>query len=643
LCVAFEEAVRGQPSLVALAGEPGIGKTALCRQLAQYIQDHKGLVLWGVCPEADSPSLAYVPIVQALDAYMLSVDDAQLARDLDSDASDVARIAPQVRQRLGVQVSGPGDPEEDRWRLLQAVTRLLRNLADGRPLALVIEDLHQADRGTLDLLVHMSQRIGDARLLLVGTYRDFEVDRTHPLSSALADLRRSPHFTRIALRGLTLPEVHELYQRVHGQDVPLARAEAVHRRTEGNPLFVQEVLRYLVEVGLLLRDNGAYVVIDRDRVEAEVPEGLRDVVGKRLSRLSERTNEVLHVAAVIGREFRLDVLRRVSELSEDTVLGTLEEAQARAIIEASGGFGALARFRFTHAFFRQTLYDEIFGPQRIRWHRLAAAVLEDVYAEHLDEHAGELAAHYAHSSDPADLARVLTYDELAAQAAMRVSAYSDSARHLEPALQVETVLKTRAPLKRCDLLLSLGEAMLAMQQPARAVVSVAAEAFQLAESEADSTRAARAAIQALDALLRRAPTVVPHIEEVNEWVARADLYAAPDSLERAYADTWTGVLALVTGRPADVCDPLLRAVELGRRLGDNRLCGRHRIRADTRAGAATCQHPGALGQRVSSPFTPRDAECRPGLLLDRHRCCAVRQRGSQRGRTRLAGAGPSGR
>jgi hypothetical protein len=109
-------------------------------------------------------------------------------------------------------------------------------------------------------------------------------------------------------------------------------------------------------------------------------------------------------------------------MTEDAILESLEEAHARAIIEASGGYGALARYRFTHAYFRQTLYDEIFGPRRIRWHRLSAAVIEEVYAETLNEHAGELAAHYAHSSDSADLARALTFDELAAHEAMRVSA-----------------------------------------------------------------------------------------------------------------------------------------------------------------------------------------------------------------------------
>jgi predicted ATPase len=159
---------------------------------------------------------------------------------------------------------------------------------------LVLEDLHEADRGTLDLLVHFARQSGDTRLLVLGTYRDVEVDRMHRLSATLAELRRFPYFLRIGLRGLSLAEVHRFYSQLRGRDVPLSRAETVHKQTEGNPLFVQEVLRYLVEAELVVRRDGGYVPTDVSLIEADVPEGLRDIVGKRLSHLSERINEVLH-------------------------------------------------------------------------------------------------------------------------------------------------------------------------------------------------------------------------------------------------------------------------------------------------------------------------------------------------------------
>src|SRR6185503_16891446 len=129
------------------------------------------------------------------------------------------------------------------------VTYFLRNGSTVQPLVIVLEDLHWADRGTLDLLLHVSRNLTGARLLIVGTYRDVEVDRSHPLSGVLADLRRSANFSRVPLRGLTVDEVHRMYEALRGQATPWAQAEAVFRATEGNPLFVQEVLRYLVEEG----------------------------------------------------------------------------------------------------------------------------------------------------------------------------------------------------------------------------------------------------------------------------------------------------------------------------------------------------------------------------------------------------------
>src|SRR5207245_2089157 len=158
-------------------------------------------------------------------------------------ATDVARIVSEIRERVQVDVRPSGDPEEDRWRLLQSVTGFFRNASNVQPLLIVLEDLHWSDRGTLDLLVHLARNLDGARLLVVGTYRDVEVDRAHPLSSTLAELRRSSNLPRVLLRGLTVDEVHRMYEAIRGQSVAWAQAELVHRQTEGHPLFVQEVLR----------------------------------------------------------------------------------------------------------------------------------------------------------------------------------------------------------------------------------------------------------------------------------------------------------------------------------------------------------------------------------------------------------------
>jgi predicted ATPase len=163
----------------------------------------------------------------------------------------VARIVSEVRERLKIEPGPQVNPEEERYQLMQGVTEFLGSAAMSQPLLIVLEDLHSADKGTLEMLEHVGRNLTDKRLLIVGTYRDVEVDRTHPLSAALAELRRLPGFARLLLRGLNADEVRRLLSSIAGQEVPWSLAEVVHRQTEGNPLFVQEVVRYLVEEGVI--------------------------------------------------------------------------------------------------------------------------------------------------------------------------------------------------------------------------------------------------------------------------------------------------------------------------------------------------------------------------------------------------------
>jgi eukaryotic-like serine/threonine-protein kinase len=184
LQAAYDAAVSGQSALAMVVGEPGIGKTSLCEQVATYATIRGGKTLVGHCYEEGSLSLPYLPFVEAMRSYVLARDPDGLRRDLGSGAGEVARIVSEIRDRLQVELPASGAPDDDRWRLLQATGGFLRNAAAVQPLVLVLEDLHDADRGTLDLLLHLSRNLGAARLLIVGTYRDVEVDRAHPLSAS---------------------------------------------------------------------------------------------------------------------------------------------------------------------------------------------------------------------------------------------------------------------------------------------------------------------------------------------------------------------------------------------------------------------------------------------------------------------------
>jgi serine/threonine protein kinase/class 3 adenylate cyclase len=567
---AFDAALSGHGALVMVVGEPGIGKTSLCEQLATYVAMRGGIALVGHCYEEGSLSLPYLPFVEAMRSYVMSRESDTLRAELGSGAGEVARIVSEVRERVTVEPAPAGDAEESRYHLLQAVTGFLRNASAVQPLLVILEDLHDADRGTLDMLSHVARDISNvagARLLLVGTYRDVEVDRAHPLSGALAELRRLHGFARVALRGLTPDEVRRMLAAIANQDVPWSLAESVHRSTEGNPLFVQEVMRHLAEEGVLTRKGGGSRSLSDSQLAASIPEGLRDVIGRRLSRLSTECNRVLQIAAVIGREFPLKTLCAVGGISEDAVINALEEAMRVAVLteQARGG---VVSYRFAHAFFRQTLYEESIAPRRIRIHQQVARALEAQYAGRLEEHAAELAEHFAHSSDPADLAKAVHYGEMAASRAMTVFAYGEAVRLLEQALQVQEVVDPNDKAKRCDLLLALAAVLLPAGEPQRAVDTIAPEAFELAEALGDRDRASKACTVTLATFGAMTAGAAFLGVEAQQWTERADRYAAPRSVARVRVDISRSLTLFWAGAFSDARAFVSRAVALAQEVGD---------------------------------------------------------------------------
>jgi len=565
---AFDAATSGQGSLTMVVGEPGIGKTALCEQLATYVSLRNGRALVGHCYEEGSLSLPYLAFVEALRAYAQTCDVSRLREELGSGAPDVARIVSEIRERLRIEPRPKGDPEEERYRLLQAVSDFLGSAAVAKPLLIVLEDLHSADRGTLDMLEHVARNLADKRLLLVGTYRDIEVDRTHPLSAALAELRRLPHFGRVLLRGLNADEVRRMLSSITGQDAPWGLAEAVHRQTEGNPLFVQEVVRYLAEEGIIERTGGRWRAKSDTPVEMRIPDGLRDVIGKRLSGLSQSCNKVLSVAAVIGRDFQMDVLQKVAGMSDDELFGALEEARKAAVIEERTGAGAKVNYRFAHAFFCQTLYEETIAPRRIRLHQQVARALEEIYNNRLEVHASELAEHFSYSSDRADLEKAVSYGEMAARRATDVYSYGEAARLLEQALKVQEVLGPEEKLKRCDLFLALGWARFYNHDYRHIMDNEAPAALALAEGIGDIQRACQACLLATFAISGTGMGLGFGTDEAMRWVEAFDRYASPNTIERAWANQALGGIKIAAHDVAGAWPLFRESTLLARKLGD---------------------------------------------------------------------------
>jgi hypothetical protein len=565
----FEAAAKGQGALFMLVGEPGIGKTAVCEQLASLVGARGGVALVGHCYPEGSAGVPYQPFVEAFETLARQRDPEALRAELGASANEIARIVPPLRDLLQLELRAPESPEDDRLRLLSGVLDCLRNVGTAHPLLLVLEDLHDADRGTLDLLVYLARHLVATPLLMVGTYRDVEVDRAHPLAASLAELRRVSQFERMHLAELSVNDVQQLLASSSQQAIPRAMAEAVHRRSGGNALFTHELLRFLVSEGLVERHDGALRRVGEASLAGQMPEGLRDVVGKRLSRLSPDANQVLSVASVIGREFSLEVLRRVQARPDDELESALEEAVGAAMVEERSAGAATITYRFTHAFFQQTLYDEILAPRRLRLHQQVARALEEVHARRLEEHAAELAEQYAFSSDPADLAKAVAYGELAARRATEVFAYGEAARQMERALAVQDLVDPDDLAKCCDLLLTLGDALFPAGETERVITQVAPNAFALAEGLGDHGRAFRACRLAVECIRAQGSGFSGAQPEYLAWAERATQFAVPESTERVLADHALAFAWWARGQFAHARSLRLEALALARQHTDS--------------------------------------------------------------------------
>jgi hypothetical protein len=446
---AFEDARGGAGRLVLLAGEPGIGKTRTAEELAAYARRSEAAVLWGRCYEGEGAP-AYWPWVQIVRGWLQGGAAGDLSAVLGRGASEIAQLVTEVRERLP-ELPPPLtlEPEQARFRLFDGVATFLRNAAAPTPLVLILDDIHLADRPSLLLLQFVAAELARARLLVVATYRHTEIGRHHPLSDTLSELARHPHGQRIVLRGLDEADAVRLIELIAGARPAASLVSAVCRHTEGNPFFIGELVPLVLADPALRPD-------DPTAFGLAVPQGVREVIGRRLNRLSPECNRILGLAAVIGRQFDAAVLERLAELPLEGVAGLLEEAAAaHVVLELPHAVG---RYGFSHALIRETLYEEIPSLRRVRLHRRVGETLEALHAARLDQHLSELAHHFAAAAPAGDAGKAVTYAARAAARAAEQLAFEDAAAHYRRALQTLDLTGDADEAQRADLLLALGEA-----------------------------------------------------------------------------------------------------------------------------------------------------------------------------------------
>ncbi len=556
LLAALEESIQGRGRVVLVSGEPGIGKTRLADEFSAAARDRGARVLWGRCWEAGG-SPAYWPWVQSIRSYTRDVDPDELRILIEAEAPDIARMLPEVRGLFDELAPPPDvDPETARFRLFDAVTTVLTRASQRQPLVVILDDLHAADTPSLLLLRFLGNELDGVRIMVVGLYRGTDLDPHHLSSSEALELARLPGARYLSLSGITASGVAELITITAGRAPTPDVAAIVHARTGGNPLFVSEVARFLAGQG----DDGS---TGGAAVEVAVPAGIREVIGRRVARLSEGCAHTLTLASVLGREFDLIELGRVTGKSTDQLLDDMEEAAAVGIITDVPG--VIGRLRFSHALVRDSVYSEIPAARRIRLHDDIGSVLEALYRDDIEGHLSELAHHFVLAAPGGDVERAVGYAKRAGERALRLLAYEEAVRLIELALEALGLRRPVDLVSRCDLLLALGDAEARAGREANAKRAFL-DAADIAERLAGPHRLARAALGYGGRFVwARAGTdqrLVPLLE-----VALA-------ALGKEESDLRVRVMARLAGALRDEPSPEPRAslsqqaLALARRLGD---------------------------------------------------------------------------
>jgi DNA-binding SARP family transcriptional activator len=526
----------GGPRLVLLGGEPGVGKTRLAVELAHAAHDHGARVLLGHCDE--ELAVPYQPFAEALGRAFGHLPVAELEECLAGRTGELARLVPELAGMAGdAAVPPPADPDTERYRLFEAVSRTLAALCRRAPVVLVLDDLQWAAKPTVLLLRHLVTRAEPMPMLVAATYRDTE-------RTGLDLLDRAEPVTRVAVKGLDEHAVADLVAAAGGDP---GLAQALYQGTEGNPFFIGEVIRSLEgpPAGWSIESAG-------------VPEGVRAVVQRRVSRLSDAAKRLLSVASVAGMHFHVSVVQAATADDEETVLLALEEGLAAGLIAEAPG--QELQQQFTHALVRAALYDDLAAARRAHVHRRVGEALEQVFERRLDDHLPELARHFERAAELGTADKAIHYSRRAGDAALAQLAYDEAASHYRRALALGPVDDAEV----CDLQLALGEAQKRSGDPAYRRTLL--DAADLAGRLGDAQRLARAAVANTRGFWSATGGV--DRERVAALEAALDALGPGDDPLRACVLAKIAVELVYTGDAGGVRRRSDEALAMARRLGD---------------------------------------------------------------------------
>jgi AAA ATPase-like protein len=551
---ALEQTHGGRGALFMISGEPGVGKTTIVDTLFAEAREQDALSAWGRCWEGGGAP-AYWPWVQVIRSYARAMEPEQLAARLGAGAAHVAKIVPDLAELVG-DLDEPAalDPDRARFALFDAVAGFLRATSEDTPLVIALDDLHAADQPSLLLLQFVARELSTQAVLILCTYREVEVRLDPQVAKLIADIARAGR--RIPLRGLSEQYVERFIEAAAGSAPSRTIVRAVHEATEGNPFFMDEVVRLLTATGRL----------DAEAIPSgvEIPDEVRDAVRQRLDPLPARARDVLGVASVFGREFSMAALQHIASESRDELVEIVDDAAERGLVAPLAG--TIERHSFTHALISETLYTDLPPSRRAQLHRQAGEALEALHAGDIEAHLAELAHHFYSAAAIGNPGKAIQYSVAAGDRCMALLAFEEAAGHYEHALQAFGLEERADVPRRCDLLLALGEAQ-NRAGDSRNARETLQRAFGLARKLDAPERLGRAAL-AYGAGL--GGFEFGRVDEVLVGLLR-EARAALEGSDSALLARVTGRLAVelyFSASEGDRAEMSAQAVEIARRVGD---------------------------------------------------------------------------
>jgi anti-anti-sigma factor len=554
----WDQALTGRGQLAFITGELGIGKTSLAQHAAA--QSEAPVLLVGHCQEQDG-SPAYHPFAEALVAYFATVPPEFFDEEARRLMGDFTRLVPGLRQAVpSLSEPPPLEPKQEQLRLISSLTRFIKQATRARPWFLILEDLQWADRSSIELLRYLGRHLPEMALFTLGTFRDLELETDHPLRAALRDLSGNPGYRHLPLDRLSLTEVAQLLGSIWDSTVPDSLIERIYQHTEGNPLYVEEVAKGLVDDGLVSMQAGRWQFPEVDTIR--LPQGVHDAVEGRIHHLRPDTRDVLSLAAVLGQRFRFDDLLAMSGQSEWELLEHLDLALERQLIQEISGGNVL---RFNHVEIHRVIYSDLGVLRRRRLHRQAGEILEQQATTESGRLVEELAHHF---SQAGEFKKALDYTLEAARQAQAAYANEAASQWYKRALRIMDQLPPEQTSRfdpiRLSLYKELGDVLTLIGQWGEAR-NTFQEALELAEALGDTSAQAWSQTSIGGLLWKQGA-----LDEASEWLARAHIAFATMRNRVGVGEVLhqKGTVAAQQGNYEEARALYQRSLAIRRRLGD---------------------------------------------------------------------------